>query len=235
MRVRTAFVVVLVMGAMGVAGPAMGQISGPVGPALTAEQIAQSKAMAAKLDQAAVLEKRRLETYKERPLAAVIQRTLDIYTNYLALAAEMMPESSYGFRPTPDVRTFGEQINHASSTQYSFCNQVGLPPGVERQTMVRPVPTTKAGIVAAFKASTEYCSRVLAAAPESWLMETVPSVGGPSSGKIRGVRAHIFIYNLVHNSDDYGTITTYLRLQGIVPPSSALDVPEDASAGAAPR
>ena len=136
------------------------QVKGPVGPALTAEQIALSKATAAKLDEAAAREKQRLATYKDRPLAAVIQRSLDIYTNYLALAAEMMPESGYDFRPTPEVRTFGEQINHASVTQYSFCNQTGLPPGVGRQTMPRPQPTTKAAIVAAFKESTAYCSRV---------------------------------------------------------------------------
>jgi hypothetical protein len=227
MRIVKPYVLLLALTVIG-AAPAAAQIKGPVAPALTPEQVAQSKAMAVKLDQAAVLEKRRLETFKDRPLAAVIQRTLDIYTNYLALAAEMMPESGYGFHPTPDVRTFGEQINHASSTQYSFCNQTGLPPGVERKTFPRPAPTSKADIVTAFKESTAYCSRMLAAASEAWLMEVVPSVGGPSSGKIQGVRAHIFIYNLVHNADDYGTITTYLRMQGLVPPSSALPEPAPA-------
>ncbi len=114
---------------MGFAVPATGQIKGPVAPALTPEQIALSKSMAAKLDEAAAKEQRRLETFKDRPLAAVIQRSFDIYTNYLALAAEMMPESGYDFRPTPELRTFGEQINHATSTQYSFCNQTGAAAG----------------------------------------------------------------------------------------------------------
>ena len=73
------------------------------------------------------------------------------------------------------------------------------------------------------KKSTAYCDRVLAAASEAWLMEIVPTVGGPSSGQIQGSRAHIFIYNIVHSGEDYGTITTYLRMQGVMPPSSALD------------
>lgn len=64
---------------------------------------------------------------------------------------------------------------------------------------------------------------MLAAAQESWLMEIVPAVGGPSSGQIKGSRAHIFIYNIVHTGEDYGVITTYLRMQGVMPPSSALD------------
>jgi uncharacterized damage-inducible protein DinB len=209
--------------AIGVAAPAAGQIKDPVAPALTPEQIALSKSVAAKHNEAEAKEQRRLQTFKDRPLGAVIQRSFDIYTNYLALAAEMMPESGYSFHPTPELRSFAEQINHAASTQYSFCNQTGLPPGVERQTFPRPAPTTKAAIIDAMKQSTAYCDRVLAAATEAWLLEVVPKVGGPSSGQIAGSRAHIFIYNIVHSGEDYGTITTYLRMQGVMPPSSALD------------
>jgi hypothetical protein len=65
-------------------------------------------------------------------------------------------------------------------------------------------------------------------------MEVVPAVGGPSSGQIQGARAHIFIYNIVHNAEDYGTITTYLRMQGVVPPSSALH-PAAPAGGSTPR
>jgi len=198
------------------------QVKGPMAPAITPEQSTQSESLAAKYDESAAKEKRRLEIFVDRPLGAVIQRSLNIFTNYLAMSAAMMPESGYGFRPTPDLRTFGEQINHASATQYSFCNQTGLPPGVQKKTKPTPAPSTKAAIIAAFKESTAYCDTILAAATESWLMEVVPAVGGPSSGQIRGIRAHIFIYNIVHNAEDYGTITTYLRMQGVVPPSTAL-------------
>lgn len=200
----------------------MAQVNGPVAPAVTAEQVAASETLASKFDESAAKERRRLEIFVDRPLGGIIQRSFNIFTNYLMMAAQMMPESGYGFRPTPDVRTFGEQINHATSTQYSFCNQTGLPPGVQKQSAPSPAPATKAAIVAAFKESTAYCDRILAAATESWLMETVPAVGGPSSGQIRGARAHIFIYNVVHSAEDYGTITTYLRMQGVVPPSTAL-------------
>jgi uncharacterized damage-inducible protein DinB len=223
MRAFTSHAIGAALIAIAVVAPAAGQVKGPVAPALTPEQIAASKALAAKHNDADAKEQRRLQTFTDRPLAAVIQRSFDIYTNYLALAAEMMPESAYQFHPTPELRTFGEQINHAASTQYSFCNQTGLPPGVEKQTWPRPAPTTKAAIIEAFKQSTAYCNRVLAAAPEAWLMEIVPAVGGPSSGQIKGSRAHIFIYNIVHTAEDFGVVTTYLRMQGVMPPSSALD------------
>ena len=207
---------------LGVTAPIVGQVKEPVAPAVTTEQIALSESLAPKFDESAAKEKRRLEVFADRPLGGVIQRSFNIFTNYLAMSAEMMPESGYTFRPTPDVRTFGEQINHATSTQYSFCNQTGLPPGIQKQTAPSPAPASKAAIVAAFKESTAYCDRILGAATESWLMEVVPAVGGPSSGQIRGIRAHIFIYNVVHSAEDYGTITTYLRMQGVVPPSTAL-------------
>jgi hypothetical protein len=210
-----------------VAAPVLAQVKGPLAPAVTAEQIAASEALAPKFDESAAKEKRRLEIFVDRPLGGIIQRSFDVFTNYLVMAAEMMPESGYAFRPTPDVRTFGEQINHATGSHYSFCNQAGLPPGVQKQTAPQlSTMTSKAAIVAALKESIAYCDRVLAAATESWLMELAPGLGGSSSGHIRGMRAHSFIYNAVHSAEDFGTITTYLRMQGVVPPSTALHPPK---------
>lgn len=202
---------------------AAAQPAGPLVPALTPDQVKASEALAATHDRSAAREKVRLETFRNRPLASVIQKAFDVNANYLMMAARMMPESGYGFRPTPDLRTFGEQINHATAAQYSFCNQAGMPPGVER----RPAPalrtvTAKADVVKALDDSVAYCDRVLAAAPEAWLMQTAPRLGGASSGLSEGIRAHAFMYNNVHDAEDYGTLTVYMRLQGLVPPSSAL-------------
>ena len=116
MRNYICHIIAAAIATIGVAVPARGQVAGPVTPALTPEQIASSKATAKKHDEADAKEQRRLQTFKDRPLAAIIQRSFDVYTNYLALAAEMMPESGYGFHPTPELRSFGEQINHAAST-----------------------------------------------------------------------------------------------------------------------
>lgn len=202
---------------------AFAQVTGTAAPALTPAQIRASESLAPKFDESAAKEQARLKTFANRPLGGVIQRSFDIFSNYLVMAAEMMPESGYGFRPTPDVRTYGEQITHATTTNYSFCNQTGLPPGVQKQSApnLRAV-TSKVEIVKALRDSIAYCDRILAAASEEWLNEVIPALGGPSSGQIRGIRAHIFIYAAVHSSEDYGTITTYLRMQGVVPPSTAL-------------
>ncbi len=206
-----------------IATPAAAQVSGPVAPALTPDQIESSQSLAPKFDESAAREKSRLATFVNRPLGAVIQRSFNVFSNYLVMAAEMMPESDYAFRPTPDLRTFGQQINHATGAHYSFCNQAGTPPGVQKQAApALAAITAKPAIVAALKESIAYCNGVLTAASEEWLSATAAGLGGSSSGLIEGMRAHAFIYNAVHSAEDYGTITTYLRMQGVVPPSSAL-------------
>jgi hypothetical protein len=88
------------------ATPARAQIK-MAAQALTPEQIATSESLAAKFDQAAAREQARLKTFANRPLGGAIQRSFNVFSNYLVVAAEMMPESAYAFRPTPDVRNFG--------------------------------------------------------------------------------------------------------------------------------
>jgi len=204
---------------------ATAQVSGTA-PALTAEQIKLSESLAPKFDQAAAREQERLKTFANRPLGGAIQRSFNVFSNYLVVAAGMMPESAYSVRPSPDVRNFGEQINHASGAHYSFCHQAGVPPGIERKAApnLRAI-TSKTDIVQALKDSIAYCNAILAAATEPWLMETAPALGGGSSGLIPAIRAHAFMYGNVHTAEDYGTITTYIRMSGLVPPSTALHPP----------
>ena len=210
--------------------PSPGLAQAPAAPALTPAQIAESERLAASFDESAAREQQRLATFRGRPLGGVIQRTFDVYSNYLVVASQMMPEASYGVRPSPDVRTFGEQINHATVSHYSFCNQAGLPPGVARQGAPRLAQVTaKADIVKALKESVAYCNSVIAGATEAWLLETAPAVGGSSSGLIEAARAHALLYNNAHDAEDYGTITTYLRMAGLVPPSTAIHTPAPAT------
>lgn len=207
------------------AAPARAQNTA-AGRGLTPEQIAASESLAPKFDQAAAREEARRKTFANRPLGGAIQRSFDVFSNYLVVAAEMMPESAYAFRPTPDVRTFGEQINHATGAHYSFCHQAGLPPGIQKQASPNlQAITTKADVVKALRDSITYCNSILAAATEAWLMETAPNLGGSSSGLIPAIRAHAFMYGNVHTAEDYGTITTYIRMSGMVPPSTALHPP----------
>ena len=156
------------------AAPAAAQIKGPVAPAITPEQTALSESLAPKFDESAAREKARLETFANRPLGGVIQRSFNVFSNYLVMAAEMMPESGYTFRPTPDLRTFGEQINHATGAHYSFCNQAGLHPECKSRRLRISRPSREKP---AITRRSESIDRLLRSRPrcgdrESWLMET---------------------------------------------------------------
>ena len=147
-----------------------------------------------------------------------------------ALTSEQI-QASQALAPKYDRSVSMEQARQATFkdrplgaiVQKSFA---GVPVGFER----RPAPslqtvTTKAAIVKALEDSIAYCSSLLAAASEAWLMEPAPNLGGTGSGVIAGPRAYAYIYAGIHTAEDYGTITTYLRMQGLVPPSTALNPP----------
>lgn len=214
--------ILLTLAILCAAWPGVAQTTAPLVAALTPEQTRASQALAAKFDRLAAMNEARAATFKDRPLGALAQKTFDAFANFLIASAQMMPESGYAFRPTPDVRNFGEQINHATATNYSFCNQGGVPPGFERRTANLKGVTSKEAIVKALEDSIAYCTSLLAAASDAWLMEPASNLGGTGSGLFSGMRVYAFIYAGVHSAEDYGTITTYLRMQGLVPPSTAV-------------
>jgi uncharacterized damage-inducible protein DinB len=133
-------------------------------------------------------------------------------TKYLTTIAEELPESTFAYRPTPEVRTLGQQIGHVAGAQYLICAAaLGEPPRAEDE--VERTRTTKADLVAALKASTEYCARAYSQTDRAAQQKT----------KLFGQeRTRLFALglNANHNAEHYGSLVTYLRLNGIVPPSS---------------
>jgi uncharacterized damage-inducible protein DinB len=133
-------------------------------------------------------------------------------TNYLTKAAEQMPEADYSFRPIPTVRTFGQMIGHVAGAQNMICSAAlgekgGNEDDIEKST------TTKAGLIAALRASTEYCRRAYAQSDAASVTPTT-LFGSPST------RLGALILNASHNSEHYGNVVTYMRIKGMVPPSS---------------
>jgi uncharacterized damage-inducible protein DinB len=131
---------------------------------------------------------------------------------YLQQSAEQMPEASYSFRPTPDVRSFGQLIGHLAGTQTLFCSAaLGLPGTSEDQ--IEKSKTSKADLVAALRASTEFCERAYTQTDAS-ASEKTALFGSDQS------RMFALTMNAAHDGEHYGNIVTYLRIKGMVPPSS---------------
>jgi len=127
-------------------------------------------------------------------------------------AAEELSDSMYAYRPTPDVRTVGEMFAHIAGSQQMYC-AMALGDKAPDEGDVEKTAKTKAAIVAALKASNEYCERAYAQ-PDDKLKTSVDIFGQQRS------RFYALIANASHDGEHYGNIVTYMRLNKLVPPSS---------------
>jgi hypothetical protein len=99
-------------------------------------------------------------------------------SKYIAQSAQDMSDSDFAFRPTPQVRTFGQIIAHIAGSQHLMCAAaLGEAGGSEDD--IEKTKTTKADIVAALKASNEYCARAYAQADDQVAYCCVTSRSAP--------------------------------------------------------
>ena len=137
-----------------------------------------------------------------------IQRYYTPVRLFLQGAADVMPADKYAFKLAPEQMDFGQWINHATERNYVDCAILRGEPN--------PVPkaktdllTSKAGIVAALKASFEYCDAAFAALDDAKILASPQMV-------------QAFLHTTVHNNEIYGNVVGYLRANHIVPPSTEM-------------
>ncbi len=127
-------------------------------------------------------------------------------------AADKMPAESYSFKPLPDVRTFARVVNHVTEAQMHIC---GASNGATSSDAKVPAETAdKAAIVEALKASFAECDKAYAGLTDANMAELL------SLGPAKRTRLSMLWGNVAHDNEQYATLSLYLRLKGIVPPSS---------------
>src|SRR5271154_1349607 len=82
-------------------------------------------------------------------------------------SADAMPESKYSYRPTKDVRSFAEILNHVADISYTLCSNVKG----EANPIATTAKSSKTEIVAYLKGSFDYCDGVYSGFPDSRLNE----------------------------------------------------------------
>lgn len=142
------------------------------------------------------------------PMAAVDLVALYIPATIIK-AAEQMPEELYTFRPTPEVRSFGELIAHIAESNFEM---YAIATG-DRAPMTK-VATTKTEAINALKKSFEYNGKARAEMTEQRKKTMVKFMGKNQPAE------NILNFLLFHNFQHYGNIIVYMRLNGLVPPSS---------------
>jgi uncharacterized damage-inducible protein DinB len=132
-------------------------------------------------------------------------------------SADVMPEAKYGFAPVAGVRSFGAILAHVAGASYEFCAAAKgeKPPHAEDE--FEKAAKTKAEIVKALDDAIAYCDEVYKGLDDARAAQLVTGAfGGP-----QGARAANLIGNTSHFQEHYGNLVTYLRINGLVPPSSA--------------
>jgi uncharacterized damage-inducible protein DinB len=144
------------------------------------------------------------------PYIAEAKAAYDVIKINLLKSAEKMPEESYSFQPTEKERTFAALIGHIADAQTGICSVTTGEPKPRTAGKL----TAKAELVAALKASNEVCDSAFAA------VNAENATGMVKMGRAERSRLGTLIYNTTHDNESYGTVAVYLRLKGIVPPSS---------------
>ena len=133
-----------------------------------------------------------------------------IKTNLTAMAAKMPPDN-YDYKATADVRTFGALIAHVADTQMRTCASVLG----EQKTVDAASKTAKDDLVKALAASFAECDAAFDATNDTNAQQLV---GG---GRMQRSRLGSLINSVViHDNEEYGYMSVYLRLKGVVPPST---------------
>jgi uncharacterized damage-inducible protein DinB len=152
------------------------------------------------------------------PITASEKGLYSFIVGAVVAAAQKMPEENYSFKATPDVRSFGQLVGHVADANYNFCamaaGETSPVKGIEKSK------TSKADLVAAIKEAVAYCNKTF---------DSMTDAKGSQMTKFRGfdlAKLTVLSLNTAHTDEHYGNMVTYLRLKGIVPPTSETPPPQ---------
>ena len=151
-------------------------------------------------------------------LALFLQGQYAMLKRNITGSVEKMPAEHFSFRPTPDVRTYAEQLGHVIDTQYFFCNAVkgGANPATGKDF---EKIADKAAMLQAVKDSFAYCDDVFAELTDQNALQMITLGAAPRQRQ--AARSNQLTMVIVHGNEHYGNLVTYMRIKGIVPPSSS--------------
>jgi len=144
-------------------------------------------------------------------ISSELKRAYTSVKNNLMGAANAMPEANYSFAPVPEEMTFGKWVAHVADAQTGTCSALnGAATRGDAATK-----TSKADLVAGLQASFDLCDKAFDSLTDANALELVSAGRGQSSraGALAGVA--------VHDNECYGSMAVYLRIKGVVPPSTA--------------
>ena len=147
------------------------------------------------------------------PVSTALRDTLPNRQKNTVAAVEAMPADKFNYKPSADQRTFGQLVIHMADANYFLCSKAAAVPAPKDEEVKDT--DSKDKLVAALKASFDFCSDALAKMDDSKLVETTEGFGGKQV-----TRAWISLILAGTWADHYAETAMYLRLNGLLPPTA---------------
>jgi uncharacterized damage-inducible protein DinB len=154
-------------------------------------------------------------------IAEPMRSQYEITSSLIFNMVSAIPEEKYDFKPTPEVRSFREQMQHVIAENTNYLNLMKQAPTGDQKRF--DDNKTKAQIVAALKESIDNIKKALATMTDETAVEVITIPADAPAG-IRGTtrpRWTVIQAVLLDNMDHYGNLVVYARLNGITPPRTA--------------
>ena len=153
-----------------------------------------------------------LASAQENPFSTWNKTAYGRVKTILINSAEKLPEENYSFKPTESVRSYGQLVGHVADAQYLFCSialaEKNPAPKIEQ------TKTSKAELIAALKEAEAYCDKAYDGMTDASGAQMVKLFGNDTP------KLDVLTINNMHNMEHYGNMVTYMRIKGIVPPTS---------------
>ena len=162
-------------------------------------------------------------TPQANPVTAAFRGRILASHRNIAQAFDSIPESKFGYKPTPAQLSFGYIAQHVASDNYLFCGNFGaMKPTLPEKDTATPdsvkAKWPKEELVSKLKASFAFCAQALDQLSDATLPEAVTFT---FMGQARNTtRVNMVLGHALDLADHYSQIANYMRLNGMIPPSS---------------
>jgi uncharacterized damage-inducible protein DinB len=148
----------------------------------------------------------------QNPLSSDLKNSYNGIKSTITKAADEMSEADYSYKASPPERTYGAIVGHIADVQLALCGNAN---GEQKMGDAEKTKTSKADLAAALKASFDYCDGVYNALTDADAATKVTMFGPNKATKLA-----VLNFNIAHDNEMYGQMVVYLRIKGLVPPSS---------------
>jgi len=149
----------------------------------------------------------------KNPVTTVIKEIVPRQQKNLVAAVDEMPADKFSYKPTPQQMSFAHLVLHMTESNYALCAKASDLPQPKHDELKDSDGKDK--LLAALKSSFDFCNTALEKVDDSKLGDTIEARGGRKEP-----RAWALIALTNDWADHYAAAATYLRLNGLLPPTA---------------